>query len=88
MRLDQNPVYRKIIVPWYDSEIVCLILIAILFAVFLFGFIGISVASENASYRSYIWVPIVLVVLSGGLILSITVRLIRRYAGLKNKQKQ
>ena len=86
MRLDQNPVYRKVILPWYDSEIACLILIVLLLVVFLFGFIGISVASESISYSSYIWVPIVLVVLSGGVILTITIRLIRRYAGIKNKQ--
>ncbi|HIJ56087.1 MAG TPA: hypothetical protein HPQ03_08170 [Deltaproteobacteria bacterium] len=86
MRLDQNPVYRKVIVPWYDSEIAFLVLIVFLFVVFLFGFIGISVASESISYRSYIWVPIVLVVLSGGTILSLTFRLIRRNARLKNKQ--
>ncbi len=86
MRLDQNPVYRKVIVPWYDSEIACLVLIAFLFVVFLIGFIGISVVNESISYGSYIWVPIVLVVLSGGTILSLTIRLIRRYATIKNKQ--
>ena len=86
MRLDQNPVYRKVIVPWYDSEIACLVLIVLLFVAFLFGFIGISVVSESISYGSYIWVPIVLVVLSGGIILSLTIRLIRRYANIKNKQ--
>ena len=86
MRLDQNPVYRKVIVPWYDSEIACLVPMVFLFVVFLFGFIGISVASESMYYRSYIWVPIILVVLSGGIILSLTIRLIRRYASLKNKQ--
>ena len=86
MRLDQNPVYRKVIVPWYDSEIACLVLIVLLFVVFLFGFIGISVASESIFYGSYIWVPILLVVVSGGIILSITIRLIRRYANIKNKQ--
>ncbi len=86
MRLDQNPVYRKVIVPWYDSEIACLVLIVFLFVVFIFGFIGISVVSENIFYGSYIWVPIVLVVLSGGVILSLTIRLVRRYANIKNKQ--
>ncbi len=86
MRLDQNPVYRKVIVPWYDSEITCLVLIVLLFVVFLFGFIGISVASESIFYGSYIWVPVILVVVSGGIILSITIRLIRRYANIKNKQ--
>ena len=86
MRLDQNPVYRKVIVPWYDSKIACLVLIGFLFVVFLFGLIGISVASENVSYGSYIWVPIALMVLSGGIILSITIRLIIRYANTKSKQ--
>ncbi len=86
MRLDQNPVYRKVIVPWYDSEITCLVMIVLLFVVFVFGFIGISVASESIFYGSYIWVPVILVVVSGGIILSITIRLIRRYANIKNKQ--
>ena len=87
MRLDQNPVYRKVIVPWYDSEIACLVVIAVMFIVFLFGFIGISVASETAEYRSLVWVPILVVTLSGAVILSTTIRLIRRYANLKHKSK-
>ena len=86
MRLDQNPVYRKVIVPWYDSKLACLVLIGFLFVVLLFGFIGISVAMDNASYRFYIWLPISLVVMSGGIIISITVRLIIRYANMKSKQ--
>ena len=86
MRLDQNPVYRKVIVPWYDSEIVCLVLIGLLFVVFLFGFIGISVAIDNSANGACLWVPIALVVMSGGIIISITIRLIMRYANTKNKQ--
>ena len=30
MRLDQNPIYRKEIVPWYDSDIACMALIGYL----------------------------------------------------------
>ncbi len=86
MRLDQNPVYRKVIVPWYDSEIACLVLIGFLFVVFLFGFIGISVAIDNSAYGAYVWIPISLVVMSGGIIISITIRLIIRFANTKNKQ--
>lgn len=86
MRLDQNPVYRKVIVPWYDSEIACLVLIGFLFVVFLFGFIGISVAIDKSAYGAYVWIPIALVVMSGGIIISITIRLIIRYANTKNKQ--
>ena len=87
MRLGQNPVYRKVIVPWYDSEIACLIVIALMFIVFIFGFIGISVARETTEYRSFVWVPVLVVTLSGAVILSTTIRLIRRYANLKHKSK-
>ena len=87
MRLGQNPVYRKVIVPWYDSEIACLVVIAVMFIVFLFGFVGISVARETTEYRSFVWVPVLVVTLSGAVILSTTIRLIRRYANLKHKSK-
>lgn len=87
MRLDQNPVYRKVIFPWYDSEIACLIVIVLMFIVFLFGFMGISVARETTEYRSFVWVPVLIVALSGAVILSTTIRLIRRFANLKHKSK-
>jgi hypothetical protein len=87
MRLDQNPVYRKVIVPWYDSEIACLIVNVLMFIVFLFGLVGISVARETTEYRSFVWVPVMIVTLSGAVILSTTIRLIRRYANLKHKSK-
>jgi len=79
MRLDQNPVFRKVIVPWYDSETACLILIVCTSLVLLFGFAGVSVARENAGYQEYIWVPVALIVLSTWVIVSITIRLVRRY---------
>ena len=79
MRLDQNPVFRKVILPWYDSETACLILLVCISLVLLFGFSGVSVAHENEGYREYIWVPVALIVLSAGVIVSITIRLIRRY---------
>ncbi len=47
--------------------------------VLLFGLAGISVARENLQFNDYIWVPIVLVVLSGGIILFNIIRLIRRH---------
>ena len=79
MRLDQNPVFRKVIVPWYDSETACFILVVCVSFVILFGFAGISVVHENADYREYIWVPVALIVLGVWVIVSITIRLIRRY---------
>jgi len=78
--LDKSPVFRKIIVPWYDSETACLIVIVCLLLVFLFGLAGISIARSNLAYRDYIWVPVLLMILSGGVIFSTAIRLAKRYA--------
>ena len=80
MRIDQNPLFRRVIVPWYDSEAACSIVIFFMFLIFLFSFAGISVALENIEYYEYVWVPVLLVVMSGGVIISTTIRLIKRYA--------
>jgi len=80
MRLGQNPLFRKAIVPWYDSETACLIVIVFLVVVFLFGLVGISVVRENVEYHEHMWVAVLLAVLSGAVIVSTTVRLIKRYS--------
>jgi hypothetical protein len=80
MRIDQNPLFRKVIVPWYDSEAACYIVFFFMFLVFLFGFAGISAARENIAYHEHVWAPVLLVVMSGGVIISTTIRLIRRYS--------
>lgn len=79
MKIDSFPVYRKIIVPWHDSEAVCLIVVVFLFFTVLFGFAGIKVASQAPQYHAYLWVPVLLIVLSTGVIISITIRLVRRF---------
>ncbi|MDP2645736.1 MAG: hypothetical protein Q8P24_12420 [Desulfobacterales bacterium] len=79
MRLDTNPVYRKVIISWYDSEAACFIVILGMFLVLLFGSAGISVARQIAEYGPYIWVPILLIVMSSGVIVSTGIRLIRRF---------
>ena len=86
MRLDhKNPMYRKVIVPWWDSEIACLLVIASMFVVFLFGMMGVSVAHGSIEYRPFVWVPVLVVLLSAFVILSTTVRLILRYFSVKRK---
>ena len=76
----KSPVFRKAIIPWYHSKTAYGITIAFMLFVFLFGLAGISVARANMQFNDYIWVPIVLVVLSGGVILFNIIRLIRRHA--------
>ena len=80
MRIDQNPLFRKTIIPWYDSEAVCIGVIVLMMIVFFFGVVGISVARENAEYHGYVWIAVVLVVMSAAVIFSTIIRLIKRHA--------
>ena len=75
----KSPVFRKAIIPWYHSKTAYGISIAFMLLVFLFGLAGISVAREQIQYSGYIWVPIVLVVLSGAIVIVNIIRLIRRH---------
>lgn len=79
MLLEESPVFRRSFVPWYDSAAACLITILFLDGIFLFSAAGISIARTAPEFHRHIWVPIVLLAASGGLMLSISIRLIRRY---------
>ena len=79
MRLDQNPLFRKVIVPWYDSETVCYIVIFLMFLSLLLGIAGIYVAWETAEFRRYIWLPGLLAALSVCVLITTTIRLVKRY---------
>jgi energy-coupling factor transporter transmembrane protein EcfT len=85
MRIDQNPVFRKSFIPWYDSETACIIVIILMIVVFLFGFAGISVVHENVKYQEEVWTAVLLVVMSGVVLFTTTVRLIKRYIRRSSK---
>lgn len=78
MRYDQKPVHRKLIIPWHDSQTACLLVIGLMLLVFLFALVGVSTAGENTAFRGKIWLPVVLMLLSAGVLASTTIRLIRR----------
>lgn len=63
-----------------DSKAACFAIITFMLLVFLFGIAGIVEAGKKIEYHGYIWVPILLVLMSGGIIVSTTIRLIRRYS--------
>ncbi|MBU4184800.1 MAG: hypothetical protein KKI12_14485 [Proteobacteria bacterium] len=86
MPLDQNPLFRKVIAPWYDTEKACFTVIVFMLVVFLFGIAGILEAVEKIEYNEHIWVPALLVAMSGGVIASTSIRLIKRYAHRLSKQ--
>ena len=79
MRIDQNPLFRKVIVPWYDSKVVCRIIIIFTLFTSLFGLIGIATASTTESYNDYIWIPVVLTVVSGIVLTAAIIRLVKQY---------
>jgi len=79
MRLDQNPFFRKVIVPWYDADAACFIIIICMGCVLLFSLAGFSVVRENADYHAFIWVPAFLAAMSAGVIVSTVIRLTKRY---------
>jgi len=79
MRYDQKPVHRRLIVPWYDTEAACYAILLVMFLVFLFSLTGIGVAAAYEEYRRHMWVPVLLLVLSVGVLISTLIRLIRRF---------
>jgi hypothetical protein len=81
MPSDKNPVFRKAVIPWYNSKTAYIIVIVFLLLVFLFAMVGISVPE----YSGYVWVPIILLVLSSGIIITTIARLIKRYTRKSTK---
>ena len=73
------PLFRNLIIPWYDSDALCYLMILAMTIVLLFGIAGIYVSQSNPSFKDYIWMPILVILLSGAVICSTVVRLIKRY---------
>lgn len=78
MRLDDSPVFRREIIPWYDGTVACLLTLALMDAIFLFGVTGASVVPETPAYHAHLWVPVFLMAMSGAVIVTVSLRLIRR----------
>ncbi len=76
----QNPLFRKIILPWYDTDFACVLTGVFLLVVFGFALAGISVAFEAPDGGRYSWVPVALLVLSAVGIITVSLRLYRRHA--------
>lgn len=78
--MDKNPVFRKIIVAWYDSEMACISMILIMLSLILFGIAGVSVALSEPAYTGFVWVPATLIGLCMILLFTAAVRLMRLYS--------
>lgn len=78
MKIDPNPLFRKVIAPWYDSNATCWVLLAFLAGVAGFSVMGIVVARDQPHYHHHTWVPATLLVLSLLAAGSIALRMIKR----------
>ena len=79
MRTGKTPLFRNVIVPWYDADSVCYGMIVLMAAILIFALFGIAAAGEVPAYRGYFWVPLLLSLLSAGVLVSTIVRLVRRH---------
>lgn len=86
MRSESQVVHRKTFAPWYDTETVCLIVLAVMLAVGVFAFLGILVALETPEFNGFAWVPVLLTGMSLWVFLSVAIRLIRRIIGRSQKR--
>jgi hypothetical protein len=81
MRLTQNPLFRRTITPWYDSNAACIVVLGFTLLVAVFSFVGIDVAESDPAYRAYVWLPLLLLLLSLAVLASTIIRLVQRLQG-------
>ena len=85
MSADKTPVFRKAVIPWYNSTTAHVIVVVLMLLVLLFAISGIAVARENPTYHGFIWVPAVLLAMSVAIIAATAIRLIKRYVQRSNR---
>jgi hypothetical protein len=79
MSREKTPVFRRAIVPWYDSDRVCWLVVGFTTATAVFGAVGFFTALEEPAFQNYFWLPLLLLLLSTGVAVSTVVRMFRRY---------
>lgn len=76
--MESTPVFRKSILPWYDTNAACWFLLVIMAAVLVFAIEGLRIAAGSGVYRPHAWMPFLLIVLSSAVCVSLIVRLAKR----------
>ena len=79
MRFDRSPLFRKTISPWYDTEMLCAVVLVLMVAVMVFSACGLWVAQNEPEYHAHGWVPASLLLMSLYVILSVSIRIGRRF---------
>ncbi|MBF0572730.1 MAG: hypothetical protein HQK69_03080 [Desulfamplus sp.] len=78
MELDNTNFCRRIIMPWYESYLVSLLLVLWSISIFIFATIGFKIAISTEGFHKYLWFPLVLAGLSFVIIISVLFRIIKR----------
>lgn len=78
MRLDPNPLFRRVIMPWYDSTPLCWMLCAVMVVLVIFSITGLVVAQNTPEFKRFAWVPGLLLLLSLFMVLSLSWRMTQR----------
>jgi len=78
MRVGKTPLFRNVIVPWYDADTVCYSIMVLMVIILIFSVFGVVAAREVPAYRGYFWVPVLLALMSTGVLVSTIVRLVQR----------
>jgi uncharacterized membrane protein YcjF (UPF0283 family) len=87
MKLDQNPSFRKVLLPWYDSDLFCIIISIFMALVFGFSGVGFRVALEQDEYQGHCWVPLVLMALSGIVLAINLIRVLTRMVRRRGEEQ-
>lgn len=74
----KSPLFRRVIIPWYDTEPVCFFTLFFSAIIVIFSLAGIYEANTTPEFQPYIWVPIFLLIMGIAVFISTLIRLIRR----------
>lgn len=75
----RDPIFRKALVPWYDTDVCILITLTGGLAGLVFSMFGIATAWDEPTYLPHIWVPCLLGLLCLVIVISTMTRLYRRW---------
>lgn len=70
--------FRRAIIPWYDTDPAMLLTLAFAVATLLFSLFGVAAVLDTPHYHAAIWVPGLLGILSLTITISMLIRLIGR----------
>ena len=78
VKTNRDLLFRKAFIPWYDTEPMMLLTLALTVGVLLFSIIGVAAAMETPRFHAYIWFSCLLGGLSLAATISTLIRLIKR----------